>query len=322
MSIDTLNHKVNPLRSASLVSKICIPSLLFGAELWSNLSRSDITNLERFVRFAAKKVQRFPTRTRTDICLSMLGWRSMISEINARKLSFLGRLCKIPTKLLAKQVFNLRLASYCCTTANNQKGFIPDIVYVLETYKLSNHLINYIQTGDFPTKNMWKRIYKTAIYNYEQRAWSHRIEHDDHFRRFRSLHTKIERAIIWECAQDNNTLKSAYIVSSLWTEQSSVSSQSVLCHMCGTVTEDPTTHLVTKCERLTHEREKIFTHILETCGQAVLDEIRSETDEVSLQYFIGKRIRALNTRAEHKQLLKITIAFTEQCIRIHNKYFK
>ena len=43
MSLDTLNHKVNPLRSPALVAKIYIPSLLFGAELWSNLSRSDIS---------------------------------------------------------------------------------------------------------------------------------------------------------------------------------------------------------------------------------------------------------------------------------------
>ena len=169
---------------------------------------------------------------------------------------------------------------------------------------------------------MWKRTYKTAINKYEQRAWINRIERDDNFRRFRSLHAKIERAIIWESAHEKDTLKAAYSVSSLWIEQRPDSNQLVLCHMCGTLTENPTTHLVTKCEGLTIERDILFARIADTHGQAVLDEIRLNTDEVTLQYFIGKRLDAINTRAEHKQLLKQTMVFTEHCVRISNTLFQ
>ena len=51
--------------------------------------------LERFLRLAAKKIQSFHVRTRTDIRLSMLGWKSVVSQIDDRKLSFLGRLCNM-----------------------------------------------------------------------------------------------------------------------------------------------------------------------------------------------------------------------------------
>jgi len=47
--------------------------------------------LERFLRLAAKKIQGFHVRTRTDISLSMLGWKSVVSQIDYRKLSVLGR---------------------------------------------------------------------------------------------------------------------------------------------------------------------------------------------------------------------------------------
>ena len=66
LSINIGTSQINPLTSASLVSKICIPKLLFGAELWNNLSKSNCLKLERFIRMAAKTIQRFPIQTRTD----------------------------------------------------------------------------------------------------------------------------------------------------------------------------------------------------------------------------------------------------------------
>ena len=99
-----LSIKMHPLHlNPLIISKVCIPRLLFGAELWSNLSNSDCMTLERFVRLVAKKIQGFHVRTRTDISLSMLGWKSVVSQIDYRKLSFLGRLGNMPNTVHAKR---------------------------------------------------------------------------------------------------------------------------------------------------------------------------------------------------------------------------
>ncbi|WAR15073.1 hypothetical protein MAR_005178, partial [Mya arenaria] len=135
LSINIGTFHINPLTSASLVSKICIPKLLFGAELWNNLTKSNCMQLERFIRMAAKTIQRFPIRTRTDICLAMLGWKRIESEINLKKLMFLERLCNMPTTVLTKQIFNKRLALFSCITDKCiQKGFVPDIIRILSKY--------------------------------------------------------------------------------------------------------------------------------------------------------------------------------------------
>lgn len=52
------------------------------------MSTSDINTVERFIRFAAKSVQKLPVRTRTDIALGMLGWLPMNAYIEQRKLAF------------------------------------------------------------------------------------------------------------------------------------------------------------------------------------------------------------------------------------------
>ena len=65
LAIDRDTGFVCPSILSSLIEKICLPIVLYGAELWHNMSVSDIYKREKFIRLAAKSVQRFPTRTRT-----------------------------------------------------------------------------------------------------------------------------------------------------------------------------------------------------------------------------------------------------------------
>ena len=109
LAIDRDTGFVRPAILSSLVEKISFPVVLYGAELWHNISMSDIYKLERFIRLAAKSIQRFPTRTRTDIALGMLGWLPLMSYVEQRKLSFLHSLCTMPLNMLSRQVFDLRM---------------------------------------------------------------------------------------------------------------------------------------------------------------------------------------------------------------------
>ncbi len=148
---------INPMAAASLVHKVCIPTLLFGAELWNKLTNSDCMKLERFLRMAAKKIQSFPIRTRTDICVSMIGWKNIQSEIDYRKLTFLGNLCRLPITSLTRKVFNARVSLFVCRTDSCQRGYIPDIATILAKYNMSHILISYVQSGSFPSKYAWSK---------------------------------------------------------------------------------------------------------------------------------------------------------------------
>ena len=151
---------MSPSTLASLVEKICFPIVLYGAELWHNMSSADIYKLEKFIRLAAKSIQRFPSRTRTDMALGMLGWLPMMSYVEQRKLSFLQNLCTMPPTLLPRKVFDLRLNLFVLRENKNQSGFIPDIWKVLQKYRLEEYLLSYLATSLFPTKGTWKTIVK------------------------------------------------------------------------------------------------------------------------------------------------------------------
>jgi hypothetical protein len=315
LSIKIDSKYLNPITSASLVRKICIPSLLFGCELWSNLKSVEINRLDRFQRLAAKKIQKFHQRTRTDICLSMLGWKNIIYDIDYRKLMFLCNLCLMPNTVLSAHIFNARLSKYVCSVDKKQRGFIPDIIMILRKYMLSHVLVNYIQTGEFPNKSMWKRICKTSINNFETVNWSERLNSDNDFCRFKFLHTNIEQAIIWECAHDSKTLLNAFKISQLWINKSFLHKTPFLCERCGILTDDGVKHCTLECSETDSRRKCFFDQLLNEFGQCIVSELRNDDNESKFQKLIGRQIDAISSKAVHKHFLRIAISFVVKAIK-------
>ena len=127
---------VNPLTMASLYKKVVIPTLLYGCELWNNLSKSDLRKLNQFQHFVLKNIQGFSTRTRSDICESMLGLADITREMDRRKLLFFGRLCNLDPQSNTKSIFRFRLFDFISKQGSSHmsKGFINDIVGLLNRY--------------------------------------------------------------------------------------------------------------------------------------------------------------------------------------------
>jgi hypothetical protein len=207
------------------------------------------------------------------MCLSMIGWASLRSEIESQKLSFLGNICNMPDNLLVKKIFNARLSVYICRTDDRQLGFIPDIVTTLMKYGLSRFIIQYVQTGCFPSKQNWKSLYKCSITNIETNLWYNRLQADDDFIRFRLLHTNIERAIIWSCATDSESLNHAHIVSKLWLSNDSNDNLNSKCNFCGTIFQNSLKHMLFQCSRTEHLRCIFYNNIHATFGANVTEEL-------------------------------------------------
>jgi hypothetical protein len=141
---DIGSNYLNPITLSHLYKSVVLPTVLYGCELWNNLSTSDCQRLNVFQHSICntKNAQNLPTATRSDICESLFNVITIISEIDVRKLLFLVRLCQMDPKSLPKKVFLTRLYSILEGVSEKQRGFIPDVIDVLLTY----NLLNYLQT--------------------------------------------------------------------------------------------------------------------------------------------------------------------------------
>ena len=61
------------------------------------MSNSEVMEIDRFQRYIVKRIQGMPTRTRTDICESMLGLHPLSTVIAIHKLMFLHKLITLPS---------------------------------------------------------------------------------------------------------------------------------------------------------------------------------------------------------------------------------
>ena len=89
-----------------------MPTVLYGCEVWNNLSHTESLELDRFQRQVAKRIQGFPIRTRTDICESMLGLYPISCEVIIRKMLFLHKLLSLPCYFVSHQIFLRKLHLY------------------------------------------------------------------------------------------------------------------------------------------------------------------------------------------------------------------
>ena len=97
---------VNPLTATSLYRKVILPSLLYGCELWNELSVTDTKKLSQLQHFLVKDMHGFETRTRSDMCESMLGLLEIVREIDKRKLLFFCKLCHLQPATNTKNIFS------------------------------------------------------------------------------------------------------------------------------------------------------------------------------------------------------------------------
>jgi hypothetical protein len=156
---------IHPVTSLKFYRSVVLPKALYGCELWHDISKAQLVKLERSHKFCIKHIQCIDRTTRSDIALSLLGCRSLEYEIDYKKLTLLGQLCRLSTDFLSKDLptkFNNRLIRFI-DNPNKKCGLFPDLYRILQKYDLVYFLNNFVTYGIFQTKYHWKSVVKESI---------------------------------------------------------------------------------------------------------------------------------------------------------------
>ena len=80
---------LNPIYGASLWKKFGIPAMLYGCELWWNLTAKDTEQLNRCNAFVAKRAQGLPPRTHTAGAIGTFGYGQQLHLLTSPNFCFL-----------------------------------------------------------------------------------------------------------------------------------------------------------------------------------------------------------------------------------------
>ena len=127
---------LHPLTCIKIYYSVVLPKALYGCENWFDLTESELLSLERAHRFCVKHMQSRSKRTRTDAALSLLGVFPIELELDSRKLTLFGQMCRLNSNSWVKNVFLNRLTSFTTHSNGRQIGFIADIFRLLGNINL------------------------------------------------------------------------------------------------------------------------------------------------------------------------------------------
>ena len=103
-------------------------------------------------------IQSLPHLTRSDMVTGLLGFTSIEAFIDLQKMLFFGTLCSLEPRELSNKLLHLRLYQFKHSVTATAYGFIPDINRVLTKYELISFRDDYLNSGLFPAKSLWKII--------------------------------------------------------------------------------------------------------------------------------------------------------------------
>lgn len=143
---------------------------------------------------------------RYDISESLFNVLPITSEIDTRKLLFFERLCRLDCNTLPKKCFLTRLMSFLLEISNKQKGFIPDIISILQLYNLMYYLQNWLDDGSFPNNSSWTKIVRRAVESSHETDRERPMSNDPDFSFFRKKFSKNSPASVWKLPTNPNDI--------------------------------------------------------------------------------------------------------------------
>ena len=163
-------RKVKLLTYVKFWRQACLPSLLYGAELFTLTPRL-LLKLERCQSWFLQQIFYVPSFTPGSILLKMSGLNSVASEIAIKKLLFLGRLITEPNMApTVRNLFQCRVESYFDTNVTSA-GVLLSTSEALVKHDLFHHFESWYNSSTFPYYENWKRIVRDKIRVFENDAW-------------------------------------------------------------------------------------------------------------------------------------------------------
>ena len=249
-----------------IYKSVVIPKALYGCELWPALPDNKVLQVEQAHRFCIKHVLHVPAYSKTDVCMSIVGSRNIEYDIDMRKLTFFGQMCRLNANHVSQQVFRIRFQSFQ-NCNNTQMGFAHEIDRLLGKYSLKQYLTGYLENGVFPSKRIWRSILRRAINSTAERSWHERISACPNIRNFLSIKPVLQHPfeLLYVGGLNDILNRSSnvftFLICKLFSD--SFTDQCTKCHLQVT---SIVVHALCSCRHTVPQRTELYSVILSLCG--------------------------------------------------------
>ena len=253
---------------------VVIPILCFGCEIWV-IKKKDEDLLTAFQRYAARRLQRFHTRSVNITSFVCLGWMGIINYIKARQVVFLRSIVVMKENMPIKGIMENRLNEFDVFNGNPYDSPLIHILQTCYDYDLLDTVRDMFR-GNIPSKAKWRRLVWDKAWAVENEWWDTKMREDRHLNLVRHVSDAPAYSVWWQIADDDmaymrqcevmvrilchcTLLKEddfRYKRSTFWDRA---------CFLCDLVAPDDARHMIMQCPYHTANRVKLQDEISRVC---------------------------------------------------------
>lgn len=275
------DNSMSPLTLSRVYQAVCIPALIYGAEVWSP-SESSLREMEKMHTKLGRRIQGLPPSASEPVSYSTLGWLSIEGLFDLAKLLWILRLLSLPHTSpyyqIAVWVFNLSRFSVVRPT-----GPFATVYSVCERYGLTTDLQNMMDTADLPSRATWKRRCRNAVRDLQDRRWQMTRVMYQRLYMF-NLAIRVAGPLVWwsVCRRNPSCTRHCKTVVRLLTGESCLNShrgrfvngsRSRLCTICEEYEEETVPHLISQCSTLATIRQTLWRNVVAVAPRGWLSSL-------------------------------------------------
>jgi len=280
---------MNPINSATIWSKVVLPAMTYGCELWSSLSQSQVYDLEVCQRKAARRIIGLDQRSCTETTISSLGLWTIEGYVDKIKLGFFNKICRAKGSFVWKNIFHRRILDFLIHEKNSV-GFVKDIYRILLKYQLGDFFHLYVNTLYSTPKSAWRRNIEMAVHCCEESVWRSKLEMRPELLHYASVHTHLQPLAVWKlgkCVPKKtwSFAKIAYLTMCPITIENENN-----CKLCKKLFIDRAKHMLLFCSALNDERNTMFEKIIDAIDIRDSHWLLCQDNDTLLHILLGKRV--------------------------------
>ncbi|PJE77486.1 hypothetical protein CI610_03592 [invertebrate metagenome] len=262
MSVGVHPGGLNPLISAKLIKTIILPGVIYGCELWANVTQKSADMLNRTMRYAARRCQGFEETSPSAITTRAIGLPDDLwSEVEIRKLYLWNKLCNAKSSFVWKSLFIIRLCSFMFTAQTFQNvSFVVDILQTMVKYQIESFFFEYILSGTCCREFQWKSFVKKVVTNYHFDAWCQTCESRPDLLYYRAVHQDIGPNPLWLLTL--KFPKMTWKICELIKLSYRVDLKNVMCKLCNKAVNNDVKHFLLQCPALFQSRDMLLEQIV------------------------------------------------------------
>ena len=287
INIGVHKHGMNPILSCKMWKTVVAPAVLYGCELWTDISKKSLENLEILQRFAARRIQGFDQQSPSACTIYSLGLIKMEKTVQKLQLLFWNRLCRSSYSLFFKKLFIARLCTYSVGTPQKKRGFVNCIYRTMKNYKIDYFFNDYLCNRETPSKSSWNQYIDTLIRISSQDEWRESLKSRPELSRFAEVHKYIGPHPLWSLSLQHPeyTWKLFELINFSFTYET----EEVSCKLCKRKVNDIVQHFILDCPVLYKSREYLMHLIVNSLTVNTYVKLTYNLDSVIVGTILGSK---------------------------------